>query len=113
MTFHLFLLERGRHSTNVTSSPTTKVPFSSCTRNFLVCKNRFSYFGCFLVLSTFTVIVLFIATETTTPVNVRPVFSFCSFSFFLFASFINFIRLSCLQAVLKSVRFVSSSFLAY
>src|SRR5947207_1470585 len=62
-----FVADSGRVSTMRTTSPTLAAFCSSCAWNLTERRTTFLYFGCALIVSTLTTIVLSIASETTTP----------------------------------------------
>src|SRR5699024_47752 len=69
-----FVFDNGRVSIISTISFTFARLFSSCVLNFFDCFTRFPYRGCTLYVSTKTVIVLSIASETTFPVYTLRLF---------------------------------------
>src|SRR3989344_4350592 len=81
----------GRHSIIVTVSPVCVALASSWALNFLLVFRNLPYFGCLAKLSTLTTRVLFILSDTTTPVKVRPptFFVFVLLGMFLFQKCMN------------------------
>src|SRR5699024_10201824 len=69
-----FVFDKGRVSIISTISLIFATLFSSCTLNFFDCLTRLPYSGCTLYLSTKTVIVLSIESDTTFPVYTLRLF---------------------------------------